>query len=52
MCTDPQCPGPSAFLIETAEVSESIAGDLDTHKLPDEREIAIEYTFINYAAQI
>jgi len=29
MCTDPQCPGPSAFLVETAEASESIAGDLD-----------------------
>jgi len=52
MCTDPQCPGPSAFLIETAEASESIAGDLGTHKLPDEREVPIEYTFISHAAQI
>jgi len=28
MCTDPQCPGPSAFLVETAEAPENIAEDL------------------------
>jgi hypothetical protein len=52
MCTDPQCPGPSAFLVETAKDLESIAGDLDTHKVAPEGDIPIEYTFISYAAQI
>ena len=42
-CTDPQGPGPSAFLIGTAESPENITGDLDTHKLAAaERDIPIE----------
>jgi hypothetical protein len=52
MCTDPQCPGPSVFLVETSEPAENIAGDLDTHKLAAERDIPVEYKFISYAAQI
>ena len=52
ICTDPQCPGPSAFLVETSEPAENIAGDLDTHKLAAERDIPVEYKFISYAAQI
>jgi len=52
MCTDPQCPGPSAFLIETAEAPENITGDLDTHKLAAERDVPIEYAFISCEAEI
>jgi hypothetical protein len=36
---DPQCPGPSAFLVEHGDAPESIAGELDTPKLVAERDI-------------
>jgi len=52
MCTDPQCPGPSAFLIEFAGAPENITGELDTHKLAAERDIPIKYVFIICAAEI
>jgi len=46
MCTDPQCPGPSALLVENAEAPESIKADLGNPKLAAERDIPIEYNLI------